>query len=85
MMFIAVATTTTATGTTTTSSTTANRQMVKRFMAKAGTPHYMSPEMHSKAWYSYTSDIFACGIILYQMLSGDHPFFTPRKDTAASL
>jgi serine/threonine protein kinase len=51
-------------------------------MINLGTPHYMSPEMHAKAWYDEKSDIFACGIILYQMLTGIHPFFTVGKDTA---
>ncbi|CAD7972819.1 unnamed protein product [Amoebophrya sp. A25] len=55
-----------------------------RIAAKAGTPHYMSPEMHEKAWYDFKADLFACGVILYHMLSNAHPFFTPRKDKANS-
>eukprot|EP00397_Hematodinium_sp_SG-2012_P021859 GEMP01022612.1.p1 GENE.GEMP01022612.1~~GEMP01022612.1.p1 ORF type:complete len:596 (+),score=148.92 GEMP01022612.1:229-2016(+) len=53
----------------------------RKIMAKAGTPHYMSPELH-KATYNEKVDLFACGIILYQMLTGIHPFFVPGVDTA---
>jgi len=53
----------------------------RKIMAKAGTPHYMSPEMH-RATYNEKVDVFACGVILYQMLSGIHPFFVPGVDNA---
>jgi len=54
----------------------------KKVMPRAGTPHYMAPEMHGVGIYNTQSDLFACGIILYQMLTGIHPFFTLGKDTA---
>ena len=53
-------------------------------MAKAGTPHYMPPEMHAKAWYGPPVDVFAIGVMNYEMLTGIHPFFTPGMDNAAS-
>ncbi|CAD7935659.1 unnamed protein product [Amoebophrya sp. A120] len=56
--------------------------LVRKVMPKAGTPHYMPPEMHHKSWYDAKADVFACGIMLYQMLTGVHPFFIPGKDNA---
>lgn len=60
------------------------KSLTRRVMAKAGTPHYMAPEMHAKAWYNERVDVFATGVMTYQMLAGIHPFFTPGKDNAAS-
>lgn len=56
--------------------------LLRKVMPKAGTPHYMPPEMHHKAWYDEKADVFACGVMLYQMLTGIHPFFIPGKDNA---
>ena len=39
-----------------------------------GTPHYMSPEQARGERASSRSDIYAIGITLYQMLSGELPF-----------
>ena len=42
--------------------------------AVIGTPHYMSPEQARGERASSRSDIYAIGITLYQMLSGELPF-----------
>lgn len=39
-----------------------------------GTTGYIAPESFSKGEYSIKSDVFALGIILYEMLTGDRPF-----------
>lgn len=39
-----------------------------------GTPEYMAPEMFTGNLIDYRSDIYALGIILYQLLSGQIPF-----------
>lgn len=39
-----------------------------------GTPHFVAPEVLSSLPYSKEVDIFACGVILYWLLSGRLPF-----------
>lgn len=39
-----------------------------------GTPLYMSPEQHDYESYGASSDIWAAGIMLFEMLAGYHPF-----------
>lgn len=38
-----------------------------------GTPLYMAPESLKKSYYSYKSDLFSIGIVLYEMLVGHTP------------
>ncbi|CAD8097618.1 unnamed protein product [Paramecium primaurelia] len=39
-----------------------------------GTPQYMAPELVKKGSYDQSVDIWACGIILYKMVTGVFPF-----------
>lgn len=55
------------------------QQRKQRRMQCAGTPHYMAPEM-IRGQYDEKCDIFSVGVILYQMLSGRHPFFVAGLD-----
>ncbi len=43
----------------------------------AGTPQYMSPEVLNGELADRRSDIFALGVVMYEMLSGRHPFAAP--------
>jgi serine/threonine protein kinase len=44
---------------------------------KAGTLTYMAPEQVSNGNYSKKVDLWACGIIMWKLLTGgDHPLFT---------
>ena len=39
-----------------------------------GTPYYLSPELCQNQPYNEKSDMWACGIILYELCTGKHPF-----------
>ena len=43
----------------------------------AGTPQYMAPEVLNGDPADRRSDIFALGVVFYEMLSGRHPFAAP--------
>lgn len=48
----------------------------------SGTAMYMSPEQtesYRKRQLDFRSDMFSLGIVLYEALTGRHPFFDPKK------
>jgi eukaryotic-like serine/threonine-protein kinase len=46
-----------------------------------GTPHYMSPETISGDDVTHQADLYAAGILLYELLAGEHPFEAPNPSS----
>lgn len=61
-----------------------SNQLDKEF-AIYGTPVYTPPEIISKMPYTTKSDIWSCGIILYTLLSGNHPYKLTENTNQAML
>ena len=40
----------------------------------SGTPGYMAPEILCKMPYSFASDFFALGVIVYELILGHRPY-----------
>jgi serine/threonine protein kinase len=46
-------------------------------VAGIGTPYYMSPEMIDELPLGHHSDMFALGVVLYELFTGQRPFVAP--------
>ncbi|HEV7221698.1 MAG TPA: protein kinase [Pirellulales bacterium] len=49
-----------------------------------GSPNYFSPEHLRGEAPQSASDVFTCGLILYELLSGAHPYCTDEPETYAA-
>lgn len=55
------------------------------YTARGGTIAYMAPEQFVTGQSSVQSDLFALGLILYEMVSGRHPFHRPDAQEVQSI
>jgi serine/threonine protein kinase/tetratricopeptide (TPR) repeat protein len=55
------------------------------YTARGGTIAYMAPEQFVTGQSSVQSDIFALGLVLYEMVSGRHPFHRPDAQDLQSI
>lgn len=55
-----------------------NERKTEDGMTAVGSPLYMSPEQVTRAPLGPTSDLYALGAVMYQLLTGDTPFFSPH-------
>jgi serine/threonine-protein kinase len=55
------------------------------YTARGGTIAYMAPEQFVTGQSSVQSDIFAVGLILYEMVAGRHPFHRPDAQELQSI
>ncbi len=57
-----------------------NASMAATYTARGGTIRYMAPEQFVTGHSSAQSDIWALGVILYELASGRHPFSRPDAE-----
>lgn len=59
--------------------------MAATYTARGGTIRYMAPEQFVTGQSSVQSDIWALGIILYELASGRHPFARPEAEDFTAI
>lgn len=57
-----------------------NDEFIERTFTMVGTPHYMAPEMLNHVGYTYSSDYWSFGIILFEIVCGFVPFGYDQTD-----
>ena len=55
-----------------------NERKTEEGITAVGSPLYMSPEQVTRAPLGPTSDLYALGAVMYQLLTGETPFFSPH-------
>ncbi|CAK9091625.1 Calcium-dependent protein kinase 29 (OsCDPK29) (OsCPK29) [Durusdinium trenchii] len=54
-------------------------KVTKEVMQRAGTPHYMAPEVY-EGQYGEKADVWSIGVMIFEMLTNRHPFYTLGND-----
>lgn len=56
-----------------------------KLRSMAGTWAYAAPEVHSGAGFDTKADLWSCGVLMYAILSGSHPFDPTGKLSVNSI
>ncbi|KAM3131553.1 hypothetical protein pb186bvf_016337 [Paramecium bursaria] len=49
-------------------------QNLKQYHTLKGTPMYVAPQLFDERQYSFKSDVWSFGVIIYEMIYGEHPY-----------
>ncbi len=63
----------------------AKASLAAAYTARGGTIRYMAPEQFVTGQSSVQSDVWALGVILYELASGRHPFVKPEDDDLQAI
>ncbi len=63
----------------------AEASLAAAYTARGGTIRYMAPEQFVTGQSSVQSDVWALGVILYELASGRHPFVKPEDEDVQAI
>ena len=59
-----------------------SKEIVGETNTIVGTPMYFAPEVYKRSPYSFPADVYSLGLVIYNMLTGEHIYRNSPKDQA---